>query len=65
MLLSITLLPLIFFGNNAQIIRLNCGSCRYLRKEVLWSHLDNFADELLKHPASVITSIRPTPPPAK
>ncbi len=35
--------------DKAQIIRLNCGPRRYLRKEVLWPHLDNFADELLKH----------------
>ncbi|HYW18151.1 MAG TPA: HAD-IIB family hydrolase [Nodularia sp. (in: cyanobacteria)] len=36
-------------SDKAQIIRLNCGPRRYLRKEVLWPHLDNFADELLKH----------------
>ena len=41
--------PIEVLNNKAQIIRLNCGPRRYLRKEVLWPHLDNFADELLKH----------------
>ncbi|MBW4521437.1 MAG: HAD-IIB family hydrolase [Scytolyngbya sp. HA4215-MV1] len=36
-------------ADKAQIIRLTCGPRRYLRKEVLWSHLDTFADELLKY----------------
>jgi sucrose-phosphate synthase len=33
----------------ARIVRLPCGPRRYLRKEVLWPYLDEFADELLKH----------------
>lgn len=41
--------PLEILSDKARIIRLNCGPRRYLRKEVLWPHLDNFADELLKH----------------
>ncbi len=41
--------PVEVLCDKAQIIRLNCGPRRYLRKEVLWPHLDNFADELLKH----------------
>jgi sucrose-phosphate synthase len=41
--------PIEILSDKAQIIRLNCGPRRYLRKEVLWPHLDNFADELLKH----------------
>ncbi|MBD2209629.1 glycosyltransferase [Calothrix sp. FACHB-156] len=41
--------PVEVLSDKAQIIRLNCGPRRYLRKEVLWPHLDNFADELLKH----------------
>jgi sucrose-phosphate synthase len=41
--------PVEILNDKAQIIRLNCGPRRYLRKEVLWPHLDNFADELLKH----------------
>jgi sucrose-phosphate synthase len=36
-------------AEKAQIIRLPCGPRRYLRKEVLWQHLDNFADELLRY----------------
>ncbi len=35
--------------DNAQIIRLPCGPRRYLRKEVLWNHLDTFADELVRY----------------
>jgi len=31
------------------IIRLPCGPRRYLRKEVLWPHLDNFTDNILQH----------------
>ncbi|MDZ8052865.1 MAG: HAD family hydrolase [Aulosira sp. ZfuVER01] len=41
--------PVEVLSDKAQIIRLNCGPRRYLRKEVLWPHLDNFADELLRH----------------
>jgi sucrose-phosphate synthase len=41
--------PVEVICDKAQIIRVNCGPRRYLRKEVLWPHLDNFADELLKH----------------
>ncbi|WP_414549608.1 HAD-IIB family hydrolase [Anabaena sp. CCY 0017] len=41
--------PIEILSDKAQIIRVNCGPRRYLRKEVLWPHLDNFADELLKH----------------
>ncbi len=37
----------------ARIIRLPCGPRRYLRKEVLWPHLDSFADQALKHVRSV------------
>lgn len=33
----------------AGIVRLACGPRRYLRKEVLWPHLDSFADQALKH----------------
>lgn len=41
--------PIEQLSAKAQIIRLPCGPRRYLRKEVLWPHLDTFADELLKH----------------
>ncbi|MBN2208080.1 MAG: HAD-IIB family hydrolase [Candidatus Coatesbacteria bacterium] len=33
----------------AYIIRVPCGPKRYLRKEVLWPHLDSFADQALQH----------------
>ncbi|MEA5576349.1 HAD-IIB family hydrolase [Anabaena sp. UHCC 0451] len=41
--------PIEILADKAQIIRLACGPRRYLRKEVLWPHLDTFADELLRH----------------
>jgi sucrose-phosphate synthase len=41
--------PVEILADKAQIIRIACGPKRYLRKEVLWPHLDTFADELLKH----------------
>jgi sucrose-phosphate synthase len=41
--------PVEILADKAQIIRLACGPRRYLRKEVLWTHLDTFADELLRH----------------
>jgi len=40
-------------GNNAWIVRLNCGPRRYLRKEVLWPHLQGFIDSALQHVRSV------------
>ncbi len=36
-------------GDNASIVRLPCGPRRYLRKEVLWPHLDSFVDNVLQH----------------
>lgn len=33
----------------AQIVRIPCGPRRYLRKEVLWRHLDCFADNALRY----------------
>ena len=32
-----------------RIVRLPCGPRRYLRKEVLWPHLESFSDQALKH----------------
>lgn len=34
---------------NARIVRIPCGPRRYLRKEVLWPHLDGFVDNVLQH----------------
>ena len=31
------------------IVRINCGPRRYLRKEVLWPHLDSFIDNALRY----------------
>jgi len=33
----------------ARIVRVPCGPRRYLRKEVLWPHLDGFIDNVLQH----------------
>ena len=40
-------------GNNAWLVRLNCGPRRYLRKEVLWPHLQGFIDSALQHVRNV------------
>ena len=36
-------------ATGAHIIRLPCGPRRYLRKELLWPHLDTFIDNALQH----------------
>lgn len=36
-------------SGNARIVRIPCGPRRYLRKEVLWPHLDGFIDNVLQH----------------
>jgi sucrose-phosphate synthase len=36
-------------GQGANIIRLACGPKRYLRKELLWPHLDQMVDKCLHH----------------
>ena len=35
--------------DSVKIIRIPCGPRRYLRKEVLWHHLDSFADGTIKY----------------
>lgn len=40
-------------SDKARIIRIPCGPRRYLRKEVLWPHLDSFIDNCLLHFRSV------------
>jgi sucrose-phosphate synthase len=45
--------PLEQIAPKAQIVRLSCGPRRYLRKEVLWPHLDSMADQALQHIRSV------------
>lgn len=41
--------PMEEISHGAYIIRLACGPRRYLRKEVLWPHLDSFIDNALQH----------------
>jgi sucrose-phosphate synthase len=41
--------PLEALSDKASIVRIPCGSSRYLPKEQLWSHLDAFADNLLAY----------------
>ena len=36
-------------SDKVTIVRLPCGPRRYLRKEVLWPHLDSFVDNILQH----------------
>lgn len=45
--------PLEDLGHGAHIIRLPCGPRRYLRKEVLWPHLDGMIDNAVQHISSV------------
>lgn len=42
-------LPVEQIAERGWIVRLPCGPRRYLRKEVLWPHLDSFADHALQH----------------
>lgn len=42
-------LPLEPLSAKANIVRLPCGPKRYLRKEVLWPHLDGFIDQALHY----------------
>ncbi|WP_455205060.1 HAD-IIB family hydrolase [Kaarinaea lacus] len=41
--------PIEPLADNVQIVRLACGPKRYLRKEVLWPHLDVLVDNILQH----------------
>ena len=36
-------------GENAYIVRFQCGPKRYIKKESLWPHLDVFVDNAVKH----------------
>lgn len=38
---------------DARIVRVPCGPRRYFRKEVLWPHLDEFVDNVLKYLRSI------------
>ncbi|RCX32795.1 HAD-IIB family hydrolase [Thioalbus denitrificans] len=41
--------PVEDLGEGARIVRIPFGPRRYLRKEVLWPHLDSFVDNALQH----------------
>ena len=41
--------PVEEISEGARIVRIPCGPRRYLRKEVLWPHLDSFVDNILQH----------------
>ncbi len=45
--------PMEEIAPGAHIVRIPCGPRRYLRKEVLWPHLDGFVDNALKHLSQV------------
>ncbi len=45
--------PVESIAANANVVRLDFGPRRYLRKESLWPHLDSMADQALKHVRAV------------
>lgn len=45
--------PIEELSGKARIVRIPCGPRRYLRKEVLWPHLDSFVDNVLQHVRNV------------
>ena len=42
-------IPIEALGPNARIVRLPCGPRKYLRKELLWPHLDQMVDRCLHY----------------
>ncbi len=36
-------------GRNVRIVRIRCGGPRYMRKELLWPHLDEFVDNCTRY----------------
>lgn len=40
--------PIEHVAENVRIIRIQCGGRKYIRKELLWPHLDEFVDKTLK-----------------
>jgi sucrose-phosphate synthase len=40
-------------NNKFSIIRLRCGGGKYIRKELLWNHLEEFIDKSIKHIKSI------------
>ena len=35
-------------SDNARIVRIQCGGRKYIRKELLWQHMDEFVDRMLR-----------------
>ena len=40
--------PIEDIGGRARIVRIQCGGRKYLRKELLWPHLEEFIDKTIK-----------------
>lgn len=40
-------------NDKCSIVRIQCGGGRYIRKELLWDHLEEFVDKSIKHIKSV------------
>ncbi len=40
--------PLETVADNCRIVRIQCGGRKYMRKELLWPHLDEFVDRTIK-----------------
>ena len=40
--------PMEHLSKNVRIIRIQCGGRKYIRKELLWPHLDEFVDKTIK-----------------
>lgn len=40
--------PIEEIGDGARIVRIQCGGRKYLRKELLWPHLEEFIDKTIK-----------------
>jgi len=36
-------------GPGFRIVRIQCGGRKYIRKELLWPHLDEYIDKTIKH----------------
>lgn len=41
--------PVEKISDKAQIVRIPCGGGKYIRKELLWNHLDEFIDKTVKY----------------
>ena len=40
--------PIHKINDNFRIVRIQCGGKKYIRKELLWPHLDEFVDKTVK-----------------